>query len=494
MRSLRHVVVLALLGMTSARLGRAQGTAPDSTGAPPDTAAAPAPLAPPPSPVTPSPSPVTPESAPPDTGLGGFLRGLADSTDVYFGPSSAPVDTVGLDSTLAFRLANPDPMADMRKTRRASWAPWFSFNRADGPLYGGVLTLGRAERLGAISGRAGYAVGPNEWLGGVSYRKRWVTSMEGQGAEVRRRRRGETAWTFEGTVARYTTIIDPDGSMSWQRVLRALTNGSDRHHYYRRDGYQLKLERESFRWRIGAQFRDQEESPLITTTTWNFLSNEPEVPFNLPAATGRVRETELEVTTRIPRTGWQAETHVRFSSDVLASDFDYERYVLATGGDVGIWHFATAVPQFVYGRLQGDVIPQAAFYFGGPHSLRSISTNALAGSRKAFGKIDLIFTPDLGRALHLPIPTPIVLQGGMFAGSGAVWGKNPYGGPPVAGGAWPESESWLSEVGVSLLYRPGLPEPRGFLRLDYARGVGNNPNTKITVHYSVPLDLLHRLE
>jgi len=73
-----------------------------------------------------------------------------------------------------------------------------------------------------------------------------VTSMEGQGAEVRRRRRGETAWTFEATGARFTTVIDPDGSMSWQRVLRALTNGSDRHHYYRRDGYQLRLERESF--------------------------------------------------------------------------------------------------------------------------------------------------------------------------------------------------------------------------------------------------------
>lgn len=486
-RSLRLAFVLGVLGLASAAKSMGQGAPADTVGAIPDTTVAPAP--------TPSPSPMLPppENAPPDTGLGGFLRGLADSTDIYFGPSSAPVDTVGLDSTLAFRLANPDAFSDMRRARRASWGPWFSFNRVDGPLYGAVLTLGRAERHGAISGRAGYAVGPNDWLSGLSYRKRWVTKSEGEGAEFRRRRQGENAWTLEVTGGEFTSVIDPDGSMSWQRVLRALVNGSDRHHYYRREGYLLRLERESARSRVAVQFRDQVESPLVTTTTWNFLSNEPEIPFNLPAADGRVRETEFEATVRIPRTGWQAEAHVRLAGQALASDFDYQRYSFATGGDVGLGHFATLVPQFVYGRLEGDVIPQAAFYFGGPHSLRSIPTNSFAGTRKAFGKLDLIFTPDLGRFLHLPIPAPIVVQGGVFTGAGSVWGPDPYGGSAVEGDeAFPEE--WLSEVGVSLLYRPGLPEPRGFLRLDYARGVGNNPESKVTVHYSVPLDLLHRLE
>lgn len=484
--SLSTLVVLALLGIQSAGAARAQGTPPDSTAANPDTSSTPvqaAPAAPPPA-----------ESAPPDTGLGGFLRGLADSTDVYFGPSATPVDTVGLDSTLAFRLANPDPMGDMRKGPRPSWAPWFSFNRADGPLYGGVLTLGRAERRGAISGRAGYVVGPNEWLGGGSYRKRWITNREGRGVVHRRRRRGESAWTLEATAGRFTTVIDPDGSMSWQRVLRALANGSDRHHYYRRDGYLLRLERESSRWRFGMQFRDQLESALVTTTTWNLLSNEPEIPFNLPAAEGRVRETAFDATVRIPGTGWQAEARVRLAGAALASDFEYQRYTFVTGGDIGIGHIATVVPQIGYGRLQGDAIPQAAFYFGGPHSLRSLPTNSMAGTREAFGKIDLIFTPDLGRALHLPIPSLVVLQGGLFAGCGTVWGANPYGGPPVTGDEFPEREAWLSEVGVSLMYRPGLPEPRGFLRVDYAYGVGTNPENKLTVHYSVPLDMLRRLE
>ena len=469
-------------GLVAATAGgvRAQEATPDTSDVAPDTVSA-------------APAPPPAEGAPADTALGGFLRGLADSTNVYFGPSSAPVDTVGLDSTLAFRLANPDPTGDMRHAR-PSWSPWFTFNRADAALYGAVLTLGRAERRGSISGRLGYAAGPNDWMGGGSYRKRWVSRQEGRAAELRRRRRGENAWTLEVSGGRFTNILDPDRTQSWQRVLRALVNGSDRHHYFRRDGYLLRLERESARSRFALVFRDQLESPMVTTDTWNLLHQTPEVVINQPATFGRAREVQFEGTVRIPRTGWQAETNLRLASDALASDFDYRRFVLTTGGDIGLGRVATLVPQLQYGRLEGDVIPQAAFYLGGTHSLRSLSTNVLVGSRKTLGRLDLIFTPDLAKLSHVPHPSLVVLQGGLFAASGAVWGADPFGGPTIAGDALPKPEGWLSEVGVSLLYRPGLPEPRGFLRLDYAHGVGNNPEHKVTLHYSVPLDLLHRLE
>jgi hypothetical protein len=480
----RHAITLGL--WLAAGTAHAQGTPQDSAGTTPDSAAV---AAPSPAPLTPPPS----ESAPADTGLGGFLHGLADSTDVYFGPSSAPIDTVGLDSTLAFRLANPDLIGDMRRAR-PSYSPWFTYNRADGALYGAAITVGRAERRGSVSGRVGYAAGPNQWLGGGSYRKRWITREEGRGAELRRRRRGETAWTLEASGGRFTQILDPDRSVSWQRVLRALINGSDRHHYFRRDGYLLRLERESARSRLSVAFRDQLESPLVTTDTWNLLHTIPEVVENLPARFGRAREVQLQGTVRIPRTGWQAEADVRAASDALASDFDYQRYALATGGDVGLGHLATLVPQLTYGRLEGDVIPQASFYLGGTHSLRSLPTNVLAGSRKAFGRLDLILTPDLAKLSHVPHPSALVLQGGLFAASGAVWGREPFTGSDLKGDVLPERSSWISEAGASLLYRPGLPEPRGLLRLDYARGVGNNPENRMVLYYSVPLDLLRRLE
>src|SRR5206468_2605910 len=157
----------------------------------------------------------------------------------------------------------------------------------------------------------------------------------------------------------------------------------------------------------------------VTTDTWNLLHTTPEVVANLPATLGRAREVMVEATVRVPRTGWQAETNLRFASDRLASDFDYQRYGFATGGDAGLGHVATLVTQLQYGRLEGDVIPQAAFYLGGTHSLRSLPTNVLAGSRKAFGRLDLIFTPDLAKLSHIPHPASLVLQGGWFAASGS---------------------------------------------------------------------------
>lgn len=424
--------------------------------------------------------------------LGNYLRTLADSTDAFFGASGAPIDTVGLDSVLTFRLAHPDPMSDMRHAR-ASWAPWLSFNRADGPLYGGVLTLGRAEALGAISGRLGYAAGPNDLLGGGIYRKRWGVRRS-SASFGRSRRRADRPWTVEISGGRFTTVMDPDRSVSWQRVLRAFLNGSDRHHYFRRDGVQARLERESARWRAALVLRDQLESPLPTTATWNLFHSTPEVIDNLPAAFGRAREIQLEAGARAPWLPIQGEIGWRVSSDALASDFEYQRLALTLGGDFGLGPVGTLVPQVQYGRLTGDLVPQAGFYLGGTHSIRSLPTNSLAGTGKALGRLDLIFTPDLPRVLRLPVPAFVVVQGALFAGSGAVWGGDPFGGPARPGRAWPERQAWISEVGASLLYRPGLPEPRGFMRLDYAHGVGGNTETKISLHYTVPLDLLRAFE
>jgi hypothetical protein len=421
------------------------------------------------------------EQTSPDTVLGGYLRTLSDSTDRYFGASSAPLDTVGLDSVLSFRLAHPDPMRDLRRPR-TSLAPWLSFNRADGPLYGGVLTLGRLSGMGALSGRMGYAVGPNDLLGGAAYRKRWGGRL-----------RSSPTLILEGQVGRFTTVLDPDRQISWQRVLRALLNASDRHHYYRRDGARMMVERESGSWRASLGLRDQLESPLSTTTTWNLMKSTPALEANVPAAAGRVREIQLEAATRLPGWPWQGEISFRHADRDLGSDFDYQRLHLTVGGDLALGRVATLVPQVDYGRLMGDAIPQASFFLGGTHSLRSLKTNELGGTRKAFGRLDVVFTPDLLKLSPLPHPGLGPLQTGLFAATGAVWGPSPFGDPPISGGEWPEPQAWLSEIGASLLYRPGLPEPRGFVRLDYARGVGPNPESRITVHYSVPLDLLRPL-
>ena len=77
-----------------------------------------------------------------------YLRALADSTDRYFDVAAAPAGTAGLDSALAYRLAHPEPRPSRRGGLRAG--PWFSFDRAEGALWGGVLGWGRVDGPGDL--------------------------------------------------------------------------------------------------------------------------------------------------------------------------------------------------------------------------------------------------------------------------------------------------------------------------------------------------------
>jgi hypothetical protein len=411
---------------------------------------------------------------------------MSDSTDVYFGPSSAPIDTAGLDSALAVHLAFP-ALDRRRSVLRPDFSPWLGFNRVDGPIYGGRVALG-TRRLGELSGEAGYAVGPNDWLGGGSYKLRWGSPRvdEDEGP----RRRGEYLWKLDTWVGRNTGVIDPDPSRGWQRTLRAFVNGTDRFSYLRRDGVDVSLERQAVSWSFAVGYRAQLESARVTTTTWNLFDVTPQLVVNRPALEGRVQEARGELSVRIPATMVRFKVRDRVSSPSLGSDFDYQRWSAVAAGDVPLGHVLTLVPQLEYGRLIGDVVPQAAFYLGGPHSLRSLSTSDLSGTGAALGRLDLVFSGDLLGVARIPHPAFLVLQGGLFAASGATWGPDPYGGPGSAAGPWPQRDAWLSEAGGSVLFRPGLPEPAAFLRFDYAGGIGNNPRHKYSIYYTAPLDVL----
>jgi hypothetical protein len=422
----------------------------------------------------------------PDSTLGGFLHAMSDSTDLYFGASSAPLDTVGLDSALAVHLAFPR-LDRARHPLRPEFTPWLGFNRVDGPVYGGRVAVG-TRKLGELRGEAGYAVGPNDWLGGGSYDLSW--GSRGVDEDEGPQRRGEYLWKLDTWVGRNTGVIDPDPSRAWQRTLRAFVNGSDRFSYLRRDGVDVSLERQAVSWSVAVGYRDQLESARVTTTTWNLFDATPDLVVNRPALEGRVHEARGELSVRIPDTMVRLKVRDRVSSPSLGSDFDYQRWSVITAGDIPFGHVLSLVPQLEYGRLLGDVVPQSAFYLGGPHSLRSLSTNDLSGTGAALGRMDLVFTGDLLAAAHLPHPAFFYIQGGLFVASGATWGPDPYGGPGSAAGAWPQRDAWLSDVGGSVLWRPGLPEPSAFLRFDYAGGIGNNPRHKYAIYYTAPLDLL----
>lgn len=421
---------------------------------------------------------VAQEGAEPDS-LGEFLRALADSTDAYFGPSSAAVDTAGLDSALGQALARPW-LRPRTRAWRPSFGPWFSFNRTDGPLWGGTAALGREDRgVGELRGRLGYIAGPNEWRGAAAWSRRWHA-----------RERELPAWWAEIAGGRSTELLDADGHRSWLKVARALVDGGDHQDYLRRDEATIRVGREIPGARVSAAFRSRLDAPLSTTTTWNLLDRLPEVVSNAPATRGRVRLLEIEIATRLPPLPLRLEAIGQSSVDGLGSEFAYRRMRARVAGEVALGRVASLVPEVEYGRLIGDVVPQASFFLGGSESLRSLESRTYAGTRRAFGRLDAIFIPDLLSLARVPHPAFLPIQGAFFTGTGAVWGPDPFGGPGSRGGLWPDRGAWRSEVGVSLLYRPGLPDPSQFLRFDYARAVGPGDADRFSISFSTPLDIV----
>ena len=419
------------------------------------------------------------EPAAPDSALHGFLGGLADSTDRYFGVSAAPLDTTGLDSALAARLASP--LATRSRTRLDfDLGPDFGFNRVDGPVYGMWAGLGDPRPVGRIEGQVHYAAGPNVWLGGGGIRKALGPR--------------DAPWRIRVFAGRLTEVMDREASDLRLSHLRALVTGSDDLRYYRRDGLETSFGRESESWLVEAGYRDMLESPLVTTATWNFFDRRLAVRDNLPAARGRVHELSYRATAVLPLAPVTAEITHATAGQAIGSDFEYRRTRVALAADLGLGRFAALVPQLSYGRLSGAAVPQASFYLGGAHSLRSVEGESIGGTGAALARLDLIGADDLLALARLPHPAAIPLQGALFAAAGAVWGVDPYGGRTLPGVDWPHREDWLTEAGVGLLWRPGLPDPLAFLEFSYAWPLGPaDRDARYAITYTRALDLVHSL-
>ena len=58
-----------------------------------------------------------------------------------------------------------------------------------------------------------------------------------------------------------------------------------------------------------------------------------------------------------------------------------------------------------------------------------------------------------------------------------------------------DGSSWRSEVGLSLMYQPGIPDPTMFMRFNAAFALGPWSHAPhYTVSLSRGLDLVHRFE
>jgi hypothetical protein len=413
--------------------------------------------------------------APADTSLHRFLDTLADSTDRYFGLVAAPTDTAGLDSALSARLERP--WGGPRLRRRLTILPEFEFNRVDGALWGASASLrSPGERFG-ISGDAGYATGPHRWLGGGEIL-----------AGIRRR---ELLARLSVRGGWRTAVMDRDAEGPFFATMLALISGGDRRSYLRREGFSVRLGAGTPAWFGGLEYRDWVEGPLAVTTTWNLRKKPLEMPGNLGASPGRTRSLELEAGARWPVLPLTSQVVHEISSRSLGSDFEFQRLRATLGGEFPVARLFSLLPQLLYGRLSGEPTPQAAFYLGGARTLRSLPGAALGGTGMAVARLDIMGADDVLAWLHVPHPAMFPIQWGLFAATAAVWGPDPYGGPGTPGGNWPGRGAWLSEAGVTLLYRPGIPDEEGYMRFNYAWPLGPDARTgRFSIAYSRPLDLL----
>jgi hypothetical protein len=235
---------------------------------------------------------------------------------------------------------------------------------------------------------------------------------------------------------------------------------------------------------------------MVTTATWNLTGAKIDLVPNTPAALGRASEARAAVMVKLPRAPFTAAGGVGVAGGPFGGDFDYHRYRAATGGGIALGrHFALA-PQAEYARLTGDVLPQDILYLGGQYSLMSVESQSLQGSGRAVGRVDLLMHDDLLALLRLRSNAVFPMQAGVFATTGAHWGYDPAtGAARHTQRDWPGAEQWISEAGVSLMWRPGLPDPETFLRVDYVWPVGpNDRKAAWFVSYKRTLHLLSRTD
>jgi hypothetical protein len=368
-----------------------------------------------------------------------------------------------------------------RPRNRFTLLPWTSFNRVDGPVLGAAAWYGRLEGRGELKGRLATATGPNLTLGRLGYTKQ----IGGDDAN----------WTFHVGGGRETATMDRERTNRAIASLAGFLAGEDHNHYLRRDGVDVGVSHHGATHDVGLAYRDQLESPRAVTATWNLFDHPIEVPDNLAARQGRAREISLDAEARVPRTPVFVQALGAASGDRIGSDFGYRRARVAAGADIGLSRWLSFVPQVEYGTLNRDALPQESFYLGGNPTLRSLPSGSFGGTRLALARGELILVRDLfglaGSQRHSSMP----VLASVFGGTGAAWGHDAYGGPDRPGGDWPDPSEWRSEVGMSLLYQPGLPEPSDFMRVSVAWPVGAHAGgNRVSVAFGRAMDLLRPFE
>jgi hypothetical protein len=386
---------------------------------------------------------------PPDDPLGLFLRGLADSTDAFFGRTAVAFDTTGVDSLIRTRGAEK-PKEPARRGASAHFFPVLGYHRATGATLGAGARVG-GDDLGWADARGSYGFANQEGRYRVSLARALLGRTRGND-------RGRL-WLV-GSYARETLPFAPEHARTLESAVVALTTGQDRQSVFERRGAEaaLRWEATSSLGEVGWRIARDQSMPLATR--FSLWGADRDVPPVTPARGGAHREGAIY------REGFVEIAHARQGSTHLDAEARYAarhrwRARLAGARRVGFAGFVANL-QAEAGLAANRGPAQDRFELGGPVAVPSLRRGDEAGNRLVLGKVELLHGVDLLRALRVPHPSFLVLHPGLFVQEGAAWID--------VDGSWngPRRESQRGAAGVALVHLPGIPSPATFVRLQMA--------------------------
>ncbi|MBK8229427.1 MAG: hypothetical protein IPK72_02330 [Candidatus Eisenbacteria bacterium] len=402
-----------------------------------------------------------------------FLRGMADSTNVYFGEVSTAFDTTGVDSLLRAG-GNPDLEKDRSLESPLRFSPVRGFHRAEGHSLGLKASYGRAA-LGRLTAQGSYGFANREGRYRFGYtRNLWSRVPEGALEDPSR-------LILDLAYARETLPFAPEHAQGLVSSTAALLRGRDRQSVYESRGAEARLTYQRGALRLAAGYRDAKDSAMPLATRKILLGVNRTAPEVIAARGQNYREGLAAIRTRL------FAGRARVGLDGRFSHRERWRVRGAFAQRVTLRSALDAHLQFE-GGLSARLGPvQDRFELGGPLAVPSLGFGDAAGDRLLLGKAELVSGIDLLRTLRLPHPSFVVLHPGIFAHGGATWSRGDGSGEWNA----PVSSDWRGAAGLSLVHVPGFPTPATLVRLQVARPIGRESGvTRFSAAFSRWFDLL----
>lgn len=414
---------------------------------------------------------VSAAAQPPEDPLAPFLRGMADSTDAFFGPTAVAFDTTGIDSLIRTR-GTEKPAVRARKGVSFKPRPIFGYHRATGTSLGAGTRVEVGDRA-RIEARGAYGFGNKQGRFRASLGIALSARENGREGGSRRGR----LWLV-GTYGRETLPFAPEHARTWESTVGALTTGRDRQSVFERRaaGASLRWETASSLGDVGWRAARDYSMPLATR--FSLWGADREVAPVTPVGGDACREGVLcRPVTRargdacregaLYREGFFEFAHAGPGSVHVGAEARYaarHRWRARVAGAHRVVGFAgfEANLQAEAGLTARRGPAQDQFELGGPVAVPSLRFGEATGNRLVLGKVELLHGVDLLRALRVPHPSYLVLHPGLFVHGGAAWsGRDAsWNGPPTG--------TRRGAAGIELLHLPGIPNPATLVRLQMA--------------------------